>query len=67
MTEKYFLLLAGERYYPSRGTGDWIDTYASKEEAEAEIEKIKFGRFIIKNADYDWYQIVDLRDWIFKE
>jgi hypothetical protein len=56
---KPYLLIAGDDYYPSSETGDWIDCYETEEEAIkkwVEISKAKYR--------YDWYEIVDLRDWI---
>jgi len=63
---KPFLLIAGSWYYPSKGTGDWIDTFSSREEA---LQKVKIDeyddKFTIDNeVGYDWYEIVDLREWI---
>jgi|15BtaG_2_1085339.scaffolds.fasta_scaffold00005_29 hypothetical protein len=69
---KYFLLIAGENYYPDIGTEDWIATFETKEEAEDEI-KIEmspstnewyYGKHLIRGCHYDWYEIVDLRKWI---
>ena len=75
--KKPYLLIAGHQYYPSSGTGDWIaffDTYEeAKEEAIAVIvpkyHNKKFGdemvdKYSIRGANYDWYEIVDLRDWM---
>ncbi len=53
---KYFLLIAGELYYPDTETGDWRGCFETKEEAE-EYLKTKCGH-------YDWHDIVDLREWI---
>jgi hypothetical protein len=52
--KKYFLLTAGERYYPCSGDSDWKQTYETYAEAEAAA----------KTKNYDWYRIIDLRDWI---
>jgi len=54
--KKPFLLIMGDNFYPSEGTGDWRGTYESYEEAEADIETFK-------KRGLDWYKIVDLRDW----
>ena len=35
---KPFLLTAGDHYYPSSGTGDWIGCYATEKEALEQIE-----------------------------
>ena len=56
---KHYLLIAGDKYYPSAYTGDWIASYKTKEEAEEKWEEISKQKY-----RYDWYEIVDLRDWI---
>lgn len=61
---KYYLLMAGEAYYPERGVGDWIDAYETMEEAEAQVTKITNHLYEIDGKKYDWYNIVDLRPWI---
>ena len=78
---KYFLLIAGTHYYPGHGTDDWIGTYETEEEAEAQVKieetheyyqsgknkgKIKETNrtYIIKDDNFGWYDIVDLREWI---
>ena len=35
---KPYLLIAGDNYYPSAYTDDWIDCYETKEEAKEKIE-----------------------------
>jgi len=55
MTNPY-LLIAGYTYYPSSGTGNWIDCYETEEVARENWEKI--------SDRYDWHKIVDLRDWM---
>ena len=37
---KFFLLTAGDNYYPRRGTGDWIATFETLEEAEAVVTEV---------------------------
>lgn len=68
---KYYLLLAGKTYYPKKENGNWIGTFPSKEEAEAQVEHCKFSGlfsdFKIKDEYYDWYKVVDLKEWIVKE
>lgn len=57
---KPYLLIAGDHYYPSAYTGDWIGCFETKEEAQekwGEISKLKYR--------YDWYEIVDLRKWCY--
>lgn len=66
---KLFLLIAGSKYYPSYDTDDWIDTYLTREEAEKEVVKLydlsgNQRGYKIKGINYDWYCIVDLRDWV---
>ena len=61
---KYYLLMAGEAYYPERGTGNWIDAYETMKEAEAQVSKITNNLYMIDGKKYDWYNIVDLRPWI---
>jgi hypothetical protein len=53
---KPYLLISGYNYYPSSRTGDWIDCYETEEEARKKWEEILHN--------YDWYEIVDLRDWM---
>jgi hypothetical protein len=77
---KPFLLIAGDQYYPERATGDWVATFATEEEAKAEVslENKEFGFrsklrppdrrtkpvYKIRGREYDWYEIVDLQPWI---
>ncbi len=69
---KLFLLIAGHSYYPQGGTEDWIGSFVTKEEAEAKVMKAGDSRiefqtyypYIIDQVGYDWFKIVDLRDWI---
>ena len=56
---KPYLLIAGDNRYPSAYTGDWIDCYETEEEA-----KEKWGEISKQKYRYDWYEIVDLRDWM---
>lgn len=64
--DKPFLLIAGETYYPSSGTGDWIGTFSSYEEALATVNESKGGYYpyLINGIDYDWYEIVNLEKWV---
>ena len=64
MKHKYFLLIAGDQFYPERGTEDWIDAYETMEEAEAQVTVITNHLCEISGKKYDWYDIVDLRPWI---
>ena len=65
---KYFLLIAGAGYYPRMGDGDWKQTFETREEAEAAVIEVlpydNYDRYKIDNGYYDWYKIIDLRDWI---
>lgn len=65
---KPFLLIAGEGYYPAGGTADWIACFETEEQAESQVEKITQGKIttyrVQNNADFDWYEIVDLRVWM---
>jgi len=56
MMKKPYLLIAGDKYYPSAYTGDWKGCYSTAEEAKEYLETI--GK-----EYYDWYEIVDLREW----
>lgn len=61
---KLFLLLAGSYDNPSTHTGDWINTYKTREEAEKKIESIKNNNCLIGYKKIDWFRIVDLNQWI---
>lgn len=78
---KYFLLIAGQGYYPQPYTEDWVGTFASYEEASSKIKtteeheyfskgprkgeiKSTRSRYTIDEREVDWYDIVDLRQWI---
>lgn len=68
---KKYLLIAGHNYYP--GTNDWIGCFNSFEEANATVtptedrldKKRSIEYYIINDNKYDWFQIVDLSDWIY--
>lgn len=63
---KPFLLIAGDWHYPSFGTHDWIDTFLSEEEALQKIKPDEYddSKYIINGIRYEWYTIVDLREWM---
>lgn len=67
--KKPFLLIAGDHYYPSARTGDWIGCFETEEQAKEGICSISEkscwmdGKYMIRERAYDWYEIVDLRDW----
>jgi hypothetical protein len=64
MTKPY-LLIAGENFYPSADTGDWVGCFSTYEEAKAQVEPKRPYGYNIKGRDWgcDWYKIVDLREW----
>jgi hypothetical protein len=58
--KKPFLLMAGY--------GEWIACYETEEAAMKEVEIIKGNSgsrdtYKVKNDEYDWYDIIDLRNW----
>lgn len=63
---KYFLLIAGNGYTPGARCQDWKKTFKTKEEAEAVVERLSEWSASCKydGEYYDWYEIVDLREWI---
>lgn len=46
--KKPFLLIAGDGYYPSSGTGDWIDCFETCEEAKEQVEVIQHHTYYTK-------------------
>ena len=54
---KPYLLIAGDQYYPSAYTGDWVKCFETYEEAKEYYESL--------GDHYDWYEIVDLREWTY--
>jgi len=38
---KPYLLIAGDNYYPSADTGDWVGCFSTYEEAKAQVEPRK--------------------------
>ena len=38
---KTYLLIAGEHFYPSADTGDWVGCFSTYEEAKAQVEPKK--------------------------
>lgn len=61
---KLFLLLAGSYDKPNTHTGDWVDTYETREGAQAVIDKIKDNNNVLHGSKIDWFRIVDLNQWI---
>lgn len=62
---KPYLLIAGDNYYPSDGTGDWVGCFSTLEEAKAQVEPQKTNGYTVNGRDWgcDWYEIIDLREW----
>lgn len=60
---KPFLLIVGDRYYPSQSTDDWIKTFSSREDAENYV----IENYVDFEENLQWYNIVDLREWMNKE
>ena len=48
MTPKYFLLMAGDIYYPEGGTSDWIGCFETYEEAVSKVSTVEHKRTITK-------------------
>jgi hypothetical protein len=71
---KKFLLITGDHYYPRSGTDNWIGCFTTREEAENAIIKEPFEykgktlyRYKTNDENYvDWYEIVDLEEWMNK-
>lgn len=60
----WILLIAGDNFYPSADTGDWIGCFPTVEAAKSKVTSAEEDRVIINGRKYDWYDIVDLRDWV---
>ena len=77
----WFLLIAGDCYYPQADTGDWIGCFPTFDAANSKVTLIEHKRtitkgkkkgeeelthttYIVNGREYDWYEIVDLRDWV---
>ena len=61
-----FLLTVGDMYYPCSGDGDWVKCFLTFEEAQAYVTTDQYGNYILNGntrRTYDWYRIIDLRDW----
>jgi hypothetical protein len=46
MTPKYFLLTAGDNYYPQSDTRDWIGCFSTYEEAASKVTFVEHKRII---------------------
>lgn len=85
---KTYLLIAGDRYYPESGDGNWIGCFDTYQEADNLVIKTPVPPQVfesgkrkglikpnqgyippvcyINDRKYDWYQIVDLMEWMTK-
>lgn len=62
---KKYLLIVGENYYPCSGTDDWIGCFETYEEALSQFKQDGEYGFIWYNGKrYDWYDIINLEEWI---
>ena len=48
MTPKYFLLIAGDTYYPEGGTDDWVGFFQTYEEAVSKVSIVEHKRTITR-------------------
>ena len=46
--KKPYLLICGDCYYPSAGTGDWIGCYETQKEAEEQVKVIEHHTYYQK-------------------
>jgi hypothetical protein len=71
---KKFLLIAGDGYYPSERTGDWVGCFETEEKA---MEKVKivdhvartgiiYSSIYVDGEHKDWFCVVNLDDWMNK-
>lgn len=60
---KPFLLMAGCKYEIHINTDSWINCYETHEEAQEQIKEGTYAKYLIGEEQYDWYDIVDLREW----
>ena len=52
-----YLLIVNEKFYPARGTGDWIGSYDTWDKAE------EVGKGLLED-EYKSYTVVDLLDLV---
>lgn len=45
---KWFLLMAGNNYYPGFSTEDWVGAYETYDEAQSQVEELVHTRTITK-------------------
>jgi len=79
--KNWYLLIAGECYYPNADTGDWIGCFPTMDAAKSKVTNIEHKRtitkgekkgqeevthttYVVNGRKCDWYEIVDLRDWV---
>jgi len=48
---KPYLLIAGDNYYPSADTGDWVGCFSTYEEAKAQVEPRKTNGYTVNGRD----------------
>ena len=72
LMKKPYLLICGDDYDSQWQKGNWIGCYEFESEALSAVKKVeqtggtrKFIHYEVEGDDhfYDWYEIVDLRDW----
>ena len=56
---KRYLVIVGDQYYPSGGTGDWVGCYETLGEA-----KMVAGENIANAEHRVWHEVVDLMEWM---
>ena len=68
--KKPFLLMAGYNEAPESSTEEWVACYETEEAAMKEVTandqklmKFRDPGFKVRGTDYDWYDIIDLREW----
>jgi hypothetical protein len=49
--KKPFLLIAGDAYYPSSGTGDWIGCFETQKEAEEQVDVVEHHTYYTKGKN----------------
>jgi hypothetical protein len=58
MIKKRFLLTAGDSYYPSSGSHDWIGFYETIEDAESMVEKTKVIKYYNQGKNKGAYKSI---------
>ena len=61
--ERKYLLFAGEVYYPSGGASDFIDSYATIEEAQSRGEQKEWAEIAVLKDD----KLVAIRHWWYRD